>query len=77
MTTLLVRHVLMTAVNEFGREDMINHIIDRMFIPLGKRLLPIVVTVSVMAVFMLLATLATLVMALSCFLRLRAGGARP
>jgi len=49
----------------------LQHIVDGMFIPLGRRLLPFLVTISVVAVFMLLATVATLVMALSCFLKLR------
>jgi hypothetical protein len=68
---MIIRHMLATALTEACREETLQHIVDGMFIPLGRRLLPFLVTISVVAVFMLLATVATLVMALSCFLKLR------
>jgi len=74
VTTLLVRHILAKAIDEFGRTEIIQGIIDHMLIPIGKKILPYLVCISVIVLFILIATIATMVMALSCLFKLRKGG---
>lgn len=68
---MLVRHILSKAVEEFGREHIIQSIIDHMMVPIGRKILPYLVIISVIVLFILIATIATMVMALTFFFRLK------
>lgn len=69
VATLLVRHILSKAILEFGKEEIIQSIISHMLVPIGKRLLPFVVFLSIIVLCILIATIATMMMVLSCFFR--------
>lgn len=71
ITTMLVRHIISKAIEEFGKEDIIQNIIDHMLMPIGRKLLPFIVLISIIVLCILVATIATMMMVVSCFFKIR------